>query len=105
MAESPGHPLYRCRKCRNPVALGEDLLSKSYLAKSGQAYMFGQAMNIVVGENEERELITGHFTIADIYCANCRQELGWKYIRAYDEREKFKEGTFIIEKAKIVKEY
>lgn len=67
--------------------------------------MFTQAMNIVVGQKREKELITGHFTIADIYCANCRQELGWKYIRAYDDRQKYKEGRFIIEKAKILKEY
>lgn len=74
-------------------------------AKSGPAYMFREAMNIVVGQKHEKQLITGNFMIADIYCANCRQELGWKYIRAFSDRQKYKEGRFIIEKANILKEY
>ncbi|KAL2558765.1 Protein yippee-like [Forsythia ovata] len=75
MAVFTGHPLYSCRKCRNPVALGDDLLSKSFKAKSGAAYMFSHAMNIVVGAKEDRELITGHFTIANIFCSKCGEEM------------------------------
>lgn len=62
-------------------------------------------MNIVLGPKEEKQLITGYFAIANIYCHTCGEEMGWKYIQAYNEREKFKEGKFIIEKAKILKEY
>ncbi|CAK9149207.1 unnamed protein product [Ilex paraguariensis] len=105
MAEFTGHPLYSCSKCRNPVALRDDLLSKTFRARSGQAYMFRQAMNIMVGQKEDRQLLTGHFTIAGIYCSNCGEELGWKYFRAYDPKQKHKEGRFIIEKSKILKEY
>ena len=67
--------------------------------------MFSHAMNIIVGQNHDKELITGLYTIAEIFCCNCGQELGWKYIRASEDRQKFKEGKFIIERAKIVKEY
>uniref|UniRef100_A0A5B6ZJA6 Protein yippee-like n=1 Tax=Davidia involucrata TaxID=16924 RepID=A0A5B6ZJA6_DAVIN len=105
MAEVTGHPTYSCSNCRNPVAFRDDLLSKKYLAKSGPAYLFSRAMNVAVGHKEDRKLITGLFTIADIYCSNCGEVLGWKYLRAYDARQKFKEGTFIIEKLKILKEY
>jgi hypothetical protein len=73
--------------------------------KTGPAYMFAHAMNIIVGQKEDRKLITGLFTVADIYCSNCGETLGWKYVRAYDDRQKFKEGRFIIERAKIAKEY
>lgn len=31
--------------------------------------------------------------------------MGWKYVQAYEPRERYKEGKFIIERAKIVKEY
>lgn len=67
--------------------------------------MFSHAMNIVVGAKEDRELITGHFTIAKIYCSKCGEEMGWNYVRAYDVRQKYKEGNYILEKAKILKEY
>ncbi|RVW14489.1 Protein yippee-like [Vitis vinifera] len=73
--------------------------------KSGRAFLFHHAMNIVVGEKEEKQLITGLFTIANISCSNCGEVMGWKYVQAYEPRERYKEGKFIIERAKIVKEY
>ncbi|KAI8028743.1 Protein yippee-like [Camellia lanceoleosa] len=105
MGEITGNPTYSCRNCRIPVALGDDLLSKSFVAKSGQAYMFAHAMNVVLGYKEDRELLSGVFTICEVRCCKCGEELGWKYIRAYNPRQMYKEGRFIIEKAKILKEY
>jgi hypothetical protein len=48
--------------------------------------------------------MTGLHTVADIYCCDCHGVLGWKYERAYEESQRYKEGKFIFEKAKIVKE-
>ncbi|KAG6746592.1 hypothetical protein POTOM_048949 [Populus tomentosa] len=61
-------------------------------------------MNIVVGPKEDRHLLTGLHTVADISCAECREVLGWKYERAYEASQKYKEGKYIFEKLKIVKE-
>jgi hypothetical protein len=61
-------------------------------------------MNVVVGAKEDRQLMTGLHTVADIYCNDCREVLGWKYERAYEETQKYKEGKFIFEKSKIIKE-
>ena len=38
-------------------------------------------VNITLGPKEERQLITGMHTVADIHCAYCEQVLGWKYVR------------------------
>jgi len=43
-------------------------------------------------------------TVADIFCSCCQQVLGWKYEQAFEESQKYKEGKYIIEKAKMVKE-
>ncbi|KAM3319756.1 protein yippee-like [Capsicum chacoense] len=102
---SNGHPLFSCRICQNPIALRDDLLSKRFLGKSGKAYLFRHAMNVVVGKKEDRQLMTGYFSVADIFCSKCGQELGWKYVKAYDPAQKYKEGRFIIETAKIHKQY
>lgn len=67
--------------------------------------MFSHARNIIVGPKQDRNLITGLYTIAGIFCSNCGEELGWKYIQAYEARQKYKVGRFIIERAKIAKEY
>ncbi|NP_001236233.1 Protein yippee-like At4g27745-like [Glycine max] len=96
---------YRCKNCQNPVAFRAELLSKNYLAKTGRAFMFSHARNIVLGPKQERSLVTGVYTIAGIFCSNCGEELGWKYLQAYEARRKFKEGKFIIETAKIAKDY
>lgn len=61
-------------------------------------------MNITLGTKEERILITGLHTVADIYCTCCNSVLGWKYEHAFEESQKYKEGKFIIEKAKVIKE-
>ncbi|KAK6275328.1 hypothetical protein POUND7_005037 [Theobroma cacao] len=103
--ESGGLAFYSCRNCRNPLALGDDLVSKNYIAKSGKAYMFLHAMNIVLGPKQDRLLITGLYTTADIYCSKCGEELGWKYVQAYDLQNRFKEGKFILEKLKMVEEH
>lgn len=74
-------------------------------AKSGQAYLFNHAMNIVLGAKEEKQLLTGHYTIAHISCSRCGEGMGWTYLAAFDPRQKYKEGKYILERAKIVKEY
>ena len=50
-------------------------------------------------------MLTGLFSIADIHCSNCGEELGWKYVQAYDMKNRFKEGKFVLEKLKMVEEY
>ena len=37
-------------------------------------------LNITLGPKEERLLITGLHTVADIYCTCCNTVLGWKYV-------------------------
>ncbi|QCE15553.1 Yippee/Mis18 [Vigna unguiculata] len=61
-------------------------------------------MNIVTGPKEDRHLLTGLHTVADVYCGDCREVLGWKYERAYEASQRYKEGKFILEKSKIVKD-
>ncbi|KAJ6943740.1 hypothetical protein NC652_009250 [Populus alba x Populus x berolinensis] len=69
-----------------------------------RAFLFSHAMNIMVGPEEDRQLMTGLHTVAAVDCSDCRGVLGWKYERVYEETQKYKEGKFILEKLKIVKE-
>ncbi len=39
-------------------------------------------VNITLGPKEERLLMTGLHTVADIYCTCCSTVLGWKYVRS-----------------------
>lgn len=42
-------------------------------------------------------MTTGKHVVRDIGCRQCGQVVGWKYDKAYDPQEKYKEGKFILE--------
>lgn len=48
-------------------------------------------------------LTTGRHAVCDIYCVGCQDNVGWHYVEAYEASEKYKEGKFIIENAKMVR--
>ncbi|OIT05143.1 protein yippee-like At4g27745 [Nicotiana tabacum] len=104
MDELVGPRLYSCYKCHNHVSLHDDIVSKAFQGRNGRAFLFTHVMNINVGAKEDRHLMTGLHTVADVYCGDCNEVLGWKYERAYEQTQKYKEGKFILEKSKIVKE-
>ncbi|KAG2239851.1 hypothetical protein Bca52824_091377 [Brassica carinata] len=73
MAQSVGPRLYSCCNCRNHVGLHDDIISKAFQGRTGRAFLFSHAMNIVVGPKEDRNLLTGLHTVADISCADCNE--------------------------------
>ncbi|KAL5160799.1 Protein yippee-like [Glycine soja] len=103
MAELMASRAYCCFKCQNLVAFHDDIVSKDFQASNGRAFLFSHAMNIILGPKEDRQLITGLHTVADVYCSDCGEELGWKYIKAYEETQKYKEGKCVLETFKIIK--
>lgn len=58
-------------------------------------------VNITAGRSEERLMITGLHTVADIFCVNCGSNVGWKYEAAHEKSQKYKEGKFILERFKV----
>ncbi|KAI6703723.1 hypothetical protein NL676_012859 [Syzygium grande] len=95
---------YRCRFCNSPLALADDVLSKSFSCRQGRAFLFSNVVNITVGAEEERLMISGIHTVEDIFCCCCGQILGWKYVAAHDKNQKYKEGKFVLERWRIMEE-
>ncbi|KAF9602301.1 hypothetical protein IFM89_026418 [Coptis chinensis] len=104
MANLVGPRLYCCYNCLNNVSYHDDVVSQAFQGRNGRAFLFSHAMNVTVGPKEDRQLMTGLHTVADVFCEDCNEVLGWKYVRAYEESQKYKEGKFILEKSKIVME-
>lgn len=44
-------------------------------------YRSCDSVNVSVGEKEERMMMTGLHTVADIFCVSCGSIVGWKYVR------------------------
>lgn len=99
-----GTRIYSCSSCRCHIADHEEIVSKAFQGKHGRAYLCNTVVNVTMGPKEDRPLMTGMHTVADIYCTCCNTVLGWKYEAAVEESQKYKEGKYIVEKAKIMKE-
>lgn len=93
--------VYRCRACKAHLAKVEELVSKSFHCRHGKAYLFNTVVNVAVGPKEDRLMTTGMHTVADIHCTGCMHVVGWKYEEAFEKSQKYKEGKFILERAKM----
>ncbi|XP_058662832.1 protein yippee-like 4 [Ammospiza nelsoni] len=98
------HRTYSCVHCRAHLARHEELISKSFQGSHGRAYLFNSVVNVGCGPAEQRLLLTGLHSVADIFCQSCKTTLGWKYEQAFESSQKYKEGKFIIEMSHMVKE-
>lgn len=59
-------------------------------------------MNITVGRPEPRNLVTGAHVVADINCSTCGVKIGWKYVDAREQAQKYKVGKFILETERVM---
>jgi len=57
----------------------------------------GDRVNIKEGLPDERNMTTGRHIVRDIMCVSCNETVGWKYDRAYETSEKYKENKYILE--------
>lgn len=93
--------IYSCKHCRTPLALCEDVVSKAFHSRHGKAYLFRKVVNVSIGELEDRNMMTGMHTVADIFCVGCGSILGWTYETAHEKSQKYKEGKSVLERFKV----
>ncbi|KAL1705300.1 hypothetical protein EV121DRAFT_203922 [Schizophyllum commune] len=111
-----GKPVYSCSNCSavivstglsapyflradvglNPrnasQTLQDELVSKTFSGREGRGFLAHSATNVRLGQKEDRPLMTGVHTVADITCLGCGDRLGWYYHKAADPSQKYKEG-------------
>ncbi|KAI0164477.1 yippee-domain-containing protein [Hypoxylon sp. FL1284] len=100
----------RCSTCASDLAFTSQIVSKGFTGRYGRALLVQppdqaprkgskakELINIKIGREETRLLVTGSHVVADISCAICNSKLGWKYIDAKEEAQKYKIGKFILE--------
>ncbi|KAL8552176.1 hypothetical protein ACS0TY_001026 [Phlomoides rotata] len=91
--------IYTCKHCGTHLALSNDIVSKSFQCRHGKAYLFSKVVNVTNGEIEERQMMTGAHTVADIFCVQCGEIVGWKYETAFQKNQKYKEGKSVLERS------
>ncbi|KAI1439256.1 yippee zinc-binding/DNA-binding /Mis18, centromere assembly-domain-containing protein [Xylaria sp. CBS 124048] len=105
----------RCSTCGTDFAFHSQIVSKCFTGRHGRAYLVappdhprqksGRAVDLInvrVGKPENRILVTGSHTVCDIHCLICRARVGWKYLDAKEESQRYKIGKFILETQRTV---
>jgi Yippee zinc-binding/DNA-binding /Mis18, centromere assembly len=90
------------------------IISKGFTGRHGRAFLVqgttshitsttnsAQLPNTYQNKAVPRNLVTGQHTVSDISCSICGSVLGWKYVEASEESQKYKVGKFILETKKI----
>jgi hypothetical protein len=72
-------------------------VQQSFHGQHGRAFLMEEVVNIRIGDCHERMMTTGKHCICDIFCTECQILIGWKYIKAYESNQRYKEGKFILE--------
>ncbi|CAA7406423.1 unnamed protein product [Spirodela intermedia] len=94
--------IYSCKHCGAHMARYQDILSRTFHCRHGKAYLFARVVNVSVGKNEERQMMTGMHTVADVFCVGCGSVVGWVYVLAHEKSQKYKEGKFVLERFKVL---
>lgn len=95
--------VWACRQCLIHVGCEEEVISKDFTGSTGRAYLVSNCVNFRTGPMHECVFKTGTHTVADIFCQQCGNTLGWKYIKTSHKSQAYKEGKFILEEALIVR--
>ena len=77
--------------------LADRFLLQNFRGQHGKAFLFSAVVNVKAAEAMERNMTTGRHVVRDIICKQCNETVGWKYDKAYEQSEKYKEGKFILE--------
>ncbi|ORY15967.1 Yippee/Mis18, partial [Clohesyomyces aquaticus] len=107
-----------CHKCLTDLIPTSSIISKGFTGRHGRAYLVappapsyglldaglpaGDLPNTVTQKPVPRQLVTGAHTVSDIKCRGCETVLGWKYVAAEEESQRYKVGKFILETRRVV---
>lgn len=115
-----GHISYlQCTGCSAHLCFTSQIVSKGFTGRHGRAYLVSaepaatavsinssssptaSLPNTTLHHPVPRQLVTGAHTVSDISCVACGSVLGWKYVAAEEESQRYKVGKFILETQKI----
>jgi len=83
--QKAGALLYVCKNCKIHFADATNLISKAFRGKTGTAFLFGSVINVFMGPESEKTMMTGVHIVSDVYCVQCSTVIGWTYVKAFEE--------------------
>ncbi|KAM3579629.1 hypothetical protein VKS41_009424 [Umbelopsis sp. WA50703] len=98
-----GNSILCCKKCKTHLSANDAIISRQFHGQHGPAYLIKYVVNVDHGDPDDRTMITGLYTVRDISCSKCKTVVGWTYVKAFEDSQKYKEDKFILEKALLEK--
>ena len=109
----------RCGRCAADLCLTSSIVSRGFTGRWGRAYLVSATSglngvlesslavegallpNTNLHKPVPRQLVTGAHTVSDVSCMFCDSILGWKYVAAEEDSQKYKVGKYILETKRI----
>ncbi|KAK9835611.1 hypothetical protein WJX74_004193 [Apatococcus lobatus] len=95
---------YTCASCGADIASHGQLLWEGYMGVRQPALLFTVTLNLDTAASlREEQLSTGCYVLADVTCRACSSPMGWSYLHASNEEQKYKEGCTLLQKSMLKK--
>ncbi len=94
-----------CRQCHSHLTSDRQIISRGFHGQFGRAYFVDRVINVHQGPAEDRAMATGIHCVCDLKCNSCDRVLGWQYLHAYEQSQKYKENKCVLEAARVANEF
>ncbi|EPY26732.1 zinc-binding protein (Yippee) [Angomonas deanei] len=81
---------YSCALCGTLFCLEQDIISRHFHGKHGQAILVDSCVNYYTGPKESKVLMTGTHIVREVFCNGCDRNIGWCYDYAFSEKSGIK---------------
>lgn len=93
-------PKFVCSSCSLDVGVQSDIIWEGYMGANKSAYLFSKVVNLEpAAEPRKQQLSTGFFLLQDVRCKSCSTAFGWTYLKAWNQDQKYKEGSTIVQQS------
>jgi len=103
---NPSQIIFKCSKCKAEIVSDKGLIWEGFMGQGRPAFLFrlDSVVNVEeCGEPRKQELSTGEYALIDVRCRICFASLGWRYLSASNEEQKYKEGATLIDQSALLK--
>ncbi|KAI0341325.1 yippee-domain-containing protein [Trametopsis cervina] len=96
-----GKVVYRCKGCNARITTKTSVVSWEFRGASGKAALAKEAENVSLADPTVLLMNSGVYRVQNSTCAECETPIGWKFVKATEKGEKWKEGHFCLELAHL----
>jgi len=93
--------IYVCIRCGNELTAKCLIMDQNFHGRTGPSFLIETVFNCDIGSKATRKLHTGMHVVSDVFCRQCRTNIGWFYHEATKHDQQYKISHFVVECALI----